>query len=193
MIISNPRRDGLTLLEVLIAFLILVISVLAVSGLISHGHRGTQKDFRMVSALHLLSAHMNYILTIPYASLSSRITAEPTLFSNDNASGASLWGAPYGLASSTKWGVYNVDYNLRHQALTFGLIPIDIPGSTNYVVNVATSFVFGAPMTAVYDGTDVTTKPWNVIKIRTIVKWTETNGLPRKIEAVSFLANLEGS
>jgi hypothetical protein len=188
-------RGGVTLIEIIFAFLILVIAVLSASGLISYGHRGTSKDFRMVTGLHILSDHMNQVLLVPYASLSARITAQPTVFSNDGAAGQNLWGVPFGLASSTKFGVFNVDISLQHQALTFGLRPIDIPSSLAYHPTTPSTFVFASVNAAYgqFDGTNASTRPFQVIKIIMTVKWTEPNGKPRRIEAVSFRANLEGT
>jgi len=187
-------KTGVTLVEIVCAFLIFTIATLAASGLLSFGHRGTQKDFRMVGAIDILADRMNRLSLIPYASLTTSITTEPTTFSNDGAVNANLWSVPYGLASYTRAGNFNVDFALRHQPVTFGVQPFNIMTSAGYASSTPTSFAFDTyePAYRIYDGAGAT-RPYQVIKFIVTVKWVEPNGVPRSVQAVSFVANLQGA
>ncbi len=188
-----PKR-GVTLVEIVLSFLILVIATLAASGLISFGHRGTHKDYRTIAAQNFLTDRMNQILLVPFASLTTSITSEPTLFSADGAEGRSLWGVPYGLASDSKGGNFNVDISIQHIPLTFGLRPVDVLNAPTYDPRVPSTFNFGNfdSAFAIFDGSSAQ-RAYQVIKIITTVKWTEQNGVRKRIELVSFTANLEGA
>jgi len=192
----QPRgeKTGVTLVEIVCAFLIFTIATLGASGLLSFGHRGTQKDFRMVGAIDILADRMNRLSLIPYASLTSSITAEPTTFSADGTAGAAIWGVPYGLASYTRAGNFNVDFILSHQPVTFGVQPFNIMTSAGYASSTPTSFAFDTyePAYRIYDGAGAT-RPYQVIKFIVTVKWVEPNGVPRSVQAVSFVANLQGA
>jgi|GEM_PF-734456 len=187
------RNNGVTLIEIICAFLIFTIATLGASGLLSFGHRGTQKDFRMVTALEILSDRMNRLALIPYASLTTNIGAEPTVLSADGVAGQSLWEVPYGLATSTRAGSFNVDITLRHQPVTFGVQPFNITTSSGYASSTPSTFAFDSFDAAyrVYDGGG-STRPFQVIKFLTTVKWVEPNGVSRNVQAVSFTANLQG-
>lgn len=63
-------KRGVTLLEITIAFLILVVAALGASGIISHGHKATYQDFRRGEALQLLVDRMNFLSSISFANLS---------------------------------------------------------------------------------------------------------------------------
>ncbi|HOY67435.1 MAG TPA: hypothetical protein PLP29_11130 [Candidatus Ozemobacteraceae bacterium] len=187
---SNP---GVTLLEIICAFLIFTIATLGASGLISFGHRGTQKDFRMVVAMDILSDRMNRLMLVSYASMSAAITAEPTVLTNDGSAGAAFWGVPYGLATYSRAGSFNVDLTLRHQAVTFGVQPFNIMSSVGYASGTPTTFAFDSfePQYYICDGT--AGRPYQVIKYIATVKWTEPNGVARSVQAVSFTVNLQGA
>lgn len=183
-------RPGVTLLEIVCAFMIFTIATLAAMGVISFGHRGTQKDFRMVAAIDILSDRMNRLMLIPYASLTTSITSEPTTFTADDVTGMSLWDVPYGLATYTRAGSFNVDFTVRHQPVTFGVQPFNIVNSVGYASSTPLTFAFDAfvPAYRNYNGTAL---PYQVIKFCTKVKWTEPNGISRFVQAVSFTANLQ--
>ncbi|HNW35531.1 MAG TPA: hypothetical protein PKM25_11405 [Candidatus Ozemobacteraceae bacterium] len=188
------RSPGVTLIEIICAFLIFMIATLGASGLLSFGHRGTQKDFRMVAAQEILSDRMNRLALVPYASLTTSITAEPVVFSSDGVAGRFLWGVPYGLATNTRAGSFNVDITLRHQPVTFGVQPFNIVTSVGYASTTPSTFAFDSfdATYREYTGVDAT-RPFEVIKFLTTVKWGEPNGVSRNIQAVSFIANLQGA
>ncbi|HEY9071087.1 MAG TPA: hypothetical protein VIV61_12585 [Candidatus Ozemobacteraceae bacterium] len=190
---SRLRNPGVTLVEIVCAFLIFTIATLGASGLISFGHRGTQKDFRMVVAMDLLADRMNRLMLVPYASMTTGITAEPTVLTNDGVAGAAFWGVPYGLATHTRAGAFNVDLTLRHQAVTFGLQPFNIMSSIGYASGTPSTFAFDSfdPQYYICDGTPG--RPYQVIKYVATVKWTEPNGVARSVQAVSFSVNLQGA
>ncbi len=71
MYLKFKSKKGVTLIEITIAFLILVVAALGASGIISHGHKATYHDFRRGEALQLLVDRMNFLSSISFANLST--------------------------------------------------------------------------------------------------------------------------
>ncbi len=174
-------RRGTTLIELILAFLILVIALLSVSGLISFGHRGTQKDFRMVQGIQLLEDTMNRFLV---ASCSQLLTAlpgtTPVTFT------APLLGIPLGPIR-----IGNTDYavsaTLSKQAVSFSTRELDIttsPPEYDRTRPATWRFSAATDRNGRYDGVNL---PHRVVKIHVIVGWTELlHNAQRRVEAVSF-------
>ena len=181
----HTARMGLSLLELILSFFILVVAVLSVSGLISFGHRGTQKDFRFVQAVQLLEERMNRILLVPATQLFSLITAggsAPQTFSTPLAvvPAVPLGSVMVGVAS------FSVTATMNRQPVSFSTRELDIINSPAYdKTDPATwRFTNSSSANGTFDGSSL---PYRVLKIIVTVSWVELlNNTPRKIEAVSF-------
>ena len=187
------HRRGVTLIEIVFAFLILVIAALGASGIISYGHRGTQKDFREVEAIQLLGDRMNQVLAIPFEDL------DPLLTFGDQATfSATLFGAtpqevvlgPIVQGPRT----YTAEVSLQRQPVILGFCPINIPNSPNYLPGVATSWNFDALNTDLgrFDGSDAVVHPFKTLKVIVRVSWNEpvVTAPTREYFVVSFVTDL---
>ncbi|HEY9069159.1 MAG TPA: hypothetical protein VIV61_02825 [Candidatus Ozemobacteraceae bacterium] len=178
---ARKARIGTTLIELILAFLILVIALLSVSGLISFGHRGTQKDFRMVQGIQLLEDTMNRFLVASCSQLLTSLPGTtPVTFT------APLLGIPLGpiRVGSTD---YAVSATLVKQSVSFSTCELDITTSPpEYNRNSPATWRFSAATdrNGRFDGLAL---PHRVVKIHVVVGWTETlHNVQRRVEAVSF-------
>lgn len=174
-------RNGTTLIELILAFLILVVAVLAVSGLISFGHRGTQKDFRMVQGIQLLEDTMNRFLVASCSQLLTMVPGTPPVtFSNP------VMNIPLGAirVGSTD---YSVSATLSRQSVSFSTCELDITNSPpEYNKNSPATWRF-SPATNRNGNFDGVSLPHRVVKIHVVVRWLESiQNIQRRVEAVSF-------
>lgn len=173
---------GLSLLELMLAFAILVVAILSVSSLISFGHRGTQKDFRVVQAVQLLEERMNQILLQKASDLLAAITVGGTTQQTFTTPLLSVPLGPKNVGAAT----FTVTATLNRQPVVFSTSQLDIESSTNYDKDDPGTWCFSSAssLNGTYDGVSL---PFRVVKIIVTVAWTELlNNVPRKVEAVSF-------
>jgi len=175
------EKAGTTLIELILAFLILVIAILSVSGLISFGHRGTQKDFRMVQGIQLLQDTMNRFLVASSTQLLAAVPGTtPATFTT------AVVGIPLG---KTQVGTteYSVSAVLSRQTVSFSTRELDIVTSPpDYDKNDPSTWRFSASTNrnGQFDGVSL---PHRVMKIQVIVEWTEMlQNMKRRVDAVSF-------
>lgn len=174
-------KTGTTLIELILAFLILVIAVLSVSGLISFGHRGTQKDFRMVQGIQLLEDTMNRFLVASCSQLLAAVPGTaPATFT------APVLGIPLG-AIRVGTTDYSVSAALTRQSVSFSTRELDIVTSPPvYDKNNPSTWRFSAATNrnGQFDGVSL---PHRVMKIHVLVEWTEPlHNVTRRVDAVSF-------
>ncbi|MBI3037466.1 hypothetical protein HYY75_00245 [bacterium] len=178
---ENIKR-GVTLIELVLAFLILVICTLSVSSLISFGHRGTKKDFRNVVAIQLLEDRMNQVLALPEKSLYAAIGGTSQTFSSGN-----LLGVPVGATTTPAIAPFNVSITLEKVNVDFWYRPLDLVNSPNYDPDPT-----AGPPTWVFSGLTKYDCDGKVVKITTTVSWTEpVSNANRVVEVVSFAVDLE--
>jgi len=174
-------RNGTTLIEIVMAFLILVIAVLSISGLISFGHRGTQKDFRMVQAIQLMEDTMNRFLVASCSQLLAAVPGTTPVTFTDK-----LLDIPLG---PVKVGAndFTVNVTLARQAVSFSTRELDIVSSPpEYNKNDPATWRFSGPTdrNGKFDGVAL---PYRVVKIHVVVSWTELlHNIRRQVDAVSF-------
>ena len=188
MTMLSRSRRGVTLVELMLALLILAGVTLSVSSLMSYGHRSTQKDFRQVIALQMLTDRMNQLLNVSYASLSASITG--SAISNAVVAGVDLLTVTPSQAQQTP---YTFTLNLTRVPVTFGVQPIDVTvTSPDFVPSDPRTWRFGAytEATGALDGT-AADKPFKVIKVHLRISWTEPiQRVARMYELVSFNVDL---
>ncbi|RCK80245.1 MAG: hypothetical protein OZSIB_3427 [Candidatus Ozemobacter sibiricus] len=185
----------MTLTEIMFSFLILVLATLAASGLLSYGHRGTAKDFRMVAATQILTDRMNRLLKLPYASHSAEIEPPENPRNFGPTTDGTYHDIPYGVATFTMAGNFQVGFTLEHLPVTFAVQPFLL--SNDYDPGIASSYRFAAtidPSLGQFNSADRASRNfYRVIRITVRVTWTEPNGVARSVEAVSFKADLQGA
>ena len=176
-------RQGTTLLELIIAFFILVVAALSITGLMSYGHRGTEKDFRAVQAVQLLEDRMNRLLMLPAAQLLTSITAGG---STPQTFASALLGVPLGPVTIGA-NAFTVTATLNRQPVRFATRELDLLNAVNYNPSDPATWRFSDPSDA-HGSFNGTTLPYRVVKIVVTVSWEElvNRKAPRSIEAVSF-------
>lgn len=186
----SHSQSGVTLVELMLAMLILAGVTLSVSGLMSYGHRTTQKDFRQVIALQMLTDRMNQLLIVPYASLSAEIPATSKSFTNTSVAGVDLSTVTPPQAQQTP---YTFTLVLTRTPVTFGIQPIDVSVTPpDFIKDQPATWRFGAYTSAngVLDGT-AADRPWKVIKVHLRISWREAiQQVDRQYELVSFNVDL---
>ncbi|MBI3038897.1 prepilin-type N-terminal cleavage/methylation domain-containing protein [bacterium] len=182
-----PSREGVTLVEVMMAFLILAMSLLPVSSMIGFGHRGTQKDFQMVKAQELLIEKMNQTGAIPFRKANPLITSGTSI----KLSSSIFTGTTYGvtLGKITQNGIdYTVSLTLTRYPVTFSYRPVNF-ANLNYDLNLPDTWSFSSERNDVYDGTSF---PYKVLKVMVEVDWIDTiTKNNQKIDALTFIVDLE--
>ena len=180
---GRVSKRGTTLLELMIAFFILVVAALSITGLMSYGHRGTEKDFRSVQAVQLLEDRMNRLLVLPASQLLTAITKggnTPQDFSS------ALLGVPLGPVTIGA-NTFTVTATLSRLPVVFSTRELDLVSAVNYTPSDPSTWRF-TDKRSVNGSFDGTTLPYRVVKIVVTVSWEElfNRKAPRSIAAVSF-------
>ncbi|MDN5280529.1 MAG: hypothetical protein PWR01_4494 [Clostridiales bacterium] len=182
----------MSLIEIMIAFAILVVSAFSISGLISFGHRGTEKDFRSVLAIQLLEEKLNLFLSTSFNKVSDEVMSGATKMNVDKTlfSGTTH---EIQLGSITEGKTnYQVSATLEKIPVSFGVRPLEIDQSYEFAK--VETYRFGAlnNKLARFDGSNNGKNRYRVIKVTMMVKWTEpVVNVEKQIQAVSFLVDLE--
>jgi hypothetical protein len=180
-------RRGVTLTEIMMAFLIMVMALLPISNLISFGHRGTQKDLRIVLAQELLVDRMNQLNAIPFKQLNPLIiTGTHVRLTSRIFSGTNL-EVPLG-DIARHGATYTISATLTRVPASFTYRPVDF-GDLDYDQASATSWRFKAEKEERFDAG---TNPYKILRTQVYVNWTEPHPQkPRQIEAVSYVVDYE--
>lgn len=190
MLQMTVERAGVTLTEIMLAFLILCIATLSATGVISYGHRGTTKDFRRVEALQLLTDRMNRFCAIPFRQADSYLTAAgtDTYTFNDPVEGVPL-GEIEMPASKNK---FQVSVTLKRQAVTFPtMMQLRLP-NPGYLASDVRTWQLEDTGPISFDGqTGAGHNPYKVLKILVQVQPKNTAQPELAVEAISFIADLE--
>jgi type II secretory pathway pseudopilin PulG len=189
-----PERAGISLIEIMIAFAILVVSAFSISGLISYGHRGTQKDFRNVLAIQLLEQKMNQVLTLSYEKVSdglmagnTEITVEDTIFKDTD------YEIVLGDITVDKTD-YKATVKFEKVPISFEVLPLEVDNT--YEFDEVKTYKFGAETSdlARFDGSNTKKNRYRTIKVTAKVTWTEPIvNVDREVNAVSFMVDLEST
>ncbi|MBF0548567.1 MAG: hypothetical protein HQM08_29310 [Candidatus Riflebacteria bacterium] len=187
------KKKATTLLEIIFAFLILVIATLGACGLINFGHSMTKKDFRYVKAIQILQTGMNQLLTLPFTNFRSALGAasSKTFIAPDSTNFPGVQ-----LGSEIVGGdTFSVKAIVSQQVISFSYRPIDISakqgGNFIYSKSDKTTWMFQneTSVGGVFDGA---AQPIKAIRVEVDVSWLENNNtVPREINAVTFVVDLE--
>lgn len=120
------NRRGTTLIEIMVAFIILCLAAIGAAGIISHGHRETTHDFRRGEALQILVDRMNFLSSLPFKTLSDEINGTSKKINSD------FKNVSFGKVAIGQ-NTYDVTATLKKQSVTFNnLMELDFPNK-NYV------------------------------------------------------------
>ncbi len=187
------RSSGITLPEIMIAFLILAMSMLPISGLIGFGHKGTQKDFRTVQAIELLVEKMNQVVAVPFKGLeANNLTGTPpsVTLNAANATISSGGVVLVQLGDIVKGSTtFRSSATLIKHPVTFTYRPINFSNPA-YTFDPPNFWIFDAEKPDTYDGS--VNYPYKVMKVIVKIDWIEPQvNKPRSVEAMSFAVDLE--
>lgn len=119
---APSTRRGMSLLEIMLSFLILCVAAIGAAGIISHGHRETTHDFRRGEALQILVDRMNFLSSLPFATLAEAIGGGISSSIN-----AEFKGATFGKVTIGQ-NAYEVSATLKKQSITFNnLMELEFP------------------------------------------------------------------
>ena len=186
-------KKGVSLIEIMMAFGILIISILSISGLVSYGHRGTEKDFRNVQAIQILEEKMNQLLAASFIKISDEVMAGATSITINKVLFPGT-GHEIALGKMTvEKTQFDVTANLEKIAISFGVRPLEIDNSYEFAK--VETYKFGALTSTLarFDGSNNNKNRYRVIKVIMRVQWTEPIvNVNKQVEAVSFMVDLEG-
>ncbi len=184
---APSSRRGVTLLEIMIAFIILCVAAIGAAGIISHGHRETSHDFRRGEALQILVDRMNFLSSFPFKTLATEINGESRNI-NEPFKEEQFGTVTIGQNS------YNVAATLKKQSISFNnLMELQFPNK-DYVYDKPNTWRFRnrVPSTDTFPSLSGDYE-YVVIKIRVDV--TPIDGKSAKNEktysAITFVCNTE--
>lgn len=178
-------RKGISLVEIMLAFLILCTAAFSAAGVISFGHRGTLIDFRQGEAMQILVDRMNKLSSLPFARLNSFLTAagvDEFKFTDE------LEGILLGDEVKSDKHTYRVHATLKRQVITFdSLMELTFPNPVYHAASPSTWLFRDRPA----ENFDGNAAPYVVIKITVSVK--PVGGLTdeRQVDAITFITDME--
>ena len=184
MILSRlwSERKGVTLVEILIAFIILTLAAFGAASLISHGHKTTRHDLRRNEAMQLLVDRLNRLSALPFSCFKEKLDlAESYPLNSGSFEGIEFGDIKIGNNS------YSVIGNFKRQDITFtNLLELRFP-NPNYIATAPYTWNFRDRDNRSYTGDD-----YQIVKIH--VQVTPQNGdvkTEKTFEAVTFVCNME--
>ncbi|MBF0407620.1 MAG: prepilin-type N-terminal cleavage/methylation domain-containing protein [Candidatus Riflebacteria bacterium] len=170
-------EKGVSLIEILIAALILALASLPIAGMIGFGHAGTQKDHRYTNAIQILDETMNRIAGLPYKKLFDLSTAGKVTLKDDTLT--------LDLGSVSRSGyAYTVTATLERKTLDFSYRRIDLQASPNYDPTKPLTWIFENSV----KNLNVSDK---IIGIYVVVSWTEPGStLSKQIDALTYSVDM---
>lgn len=178
-------RSGISLVEIMLAFLILCTAAFSAAGVISFGHRGTTADFRQGEALQILVDRLNKLSALPFARLDSFLASAG---SDEYTFNNPLEGIELGDEVKIDKHAYRVRATLKRQKITFNsLMELSFPNPAYNPASPST-WIFKDRPAETFDGSSA---PYAVIKVTVSVK--PVGGLTdeREVTAITFVADLE--
>ncbi len=168
------HRAGLSLIEILIACIILAFAMIPIAAMMGSGFRGTMRDSRQIKALQLCQARLNQCHNVPFDRLvttASNITSGTTVLLNLG---------PENIDNT----VYTVDLVVADVPVNFSFQSVDV-NQPGYNKDVPTSWVF--------QGAQTLSIPVNAARRATVrVSWTERPGVPQQqVSFSTFRVNLD--
>lgn len=182
---SRDRKTGMSLVEIMLAFLILCTAAFSAAGVISFGHRGTMVDFRQGEAMQILVDRLNKLSSLPFARLNSFLTAAGA---DEHTFTDEIEGVILGDNIKIDKHSYRVHATLKRQVITFdSLMELTFPNPSYHPAS-PSSWLFHDRPAETFNGAAA---PYAVIKVTVSVK--PIGGLTdeREVEAITFVTDME--
>ncbi len=171
MRLSSARKtDGVTLLEIMIALLIMTSAMIPVASLMGYGGRATSKDARRIVAIQTLDKTLRQLLNEPFAEIPVGAGIKKTF--NKVELGAIKTQAGYG---------YDVELSSRYiSPVTFSYqsVKVNLP-----------SFKPDAPLASDFAPTETISLTNCIIELIVKVSWKEQQNLTVDVSAMTYRAN----
>ncbi|MFZ2955472.1 MAG: type II secretion system protein [Candidatus Ozemobacteraceae bacterium] len=168
-------RLGVTLIELMLAFVILCISALSAASIMGYGHKGTAKEFLRIEALQILTERLNRLGAFPFSKARAY-----TLVDSGNITNT-VEGMEFGTVKIGK-NSYDVKAKLNFQPITFpNIMCLKLP-NPNYKMDDVNTWLF--------QDTAIPTINDKVIKVVVSVKPIEKNNKV-VFEAMTFIVDME--
>jgi hypothetical protein len=182
---THYKKAGISLVEIMLAFLILCTAAFSAAGVISFGHRGTTVDFRQGEAMQILIDRLNKFSSMPFARLNSFLDSAG---SNEHTFTNEIEDVILGNEVKVDKHSYRIRATFKRQAITFdSLMELSFP---NPVYNPASpsTWLFQNRPSETFDGSSA---PFAVIKVTVFVK--PVGGLTdeREVSAFTFVTDME--
>ncbi len=174
--------NGITLLEIMFAVIILAMSMIPIAGVMGVGLRGTSKDFRNLSAIQFLEGTMRQVLAADYSRVPTGALTTPvnlgtfTLPLGDIASGGTT---------------FNLSLQVTEEAVSMRYRPIRVDLGSFVATNPSTWVFDGAVSTLDFDNSN-TMQAFRVKRIQGLVTWSEyeLGAQKREIRMTTFLTKV---
>ena len=119
-------KKGVTLPEVMVAFLILVVAIFGALGAIDYGAKATRSDFRQGESVQILADRMSKISSLPYKELVKFVQStggSPARINNSILNGDIVFGEV--TVGNNKYNTYAI---VEYLPMTFkGLMQLNFP------------------------------------------------------------------
>lgn len=185
---SNGRRNqGITLLEIMFAVIILATAMIPIASMIGFGFKGTMKDYRNIVALQLLESTLNQVMAANYDVIPEGTLTTPVILDGSDANARIPLGA-----IATGGYTFNVSLNVTPQTVTFTYqsIRFDAPG---FIASNPATWQFTGDQTVTYNQASGLFAR-RVRRVEGIINWTEPNAsMPRTVRAVTFKVRMRQS
>lgn len=178
---SRSSQRGISLIEIMLATLIMAFAMFPVAGMMGYGIKGNQKDFRAIQAIQLAEAKLNKIMVLDFAQLPNG-----TNISADITSGTQVL-VPLG-SETIGQDVFGAILTSELIDSKFDYFYVDL-NNTNPAAYVATD-----PATwffrAADDPMELTGTDRRLRRLRLRVEWREPAGVVRNVELMTYKADL---
>lgn len=185
------RGKGVTLVEIMMAFFVVVTAIFGAIGALEYGHKATRSDFRRGEAIQIMTDRMNKLSALPFKKLKEFI---------DSAGGLAEIASEFEHIEFGETTIGNNTYmaraTLEYLPLTFkGLMELEFP-NPKYKPKDASTWIMKKRSDEAFDGT---LRPYQAIKVCVYVKPInydmEKTGKARdegEVSAVTYVAKFKG-
>jgi len=173
-------RSGTSLLEIIMATVVLAVAMIPIAAMIGFGHRGTSKDFRNLTAIQLLEGTMRQVLVADYDHVPIGNLTSPV--------DLGTFTLPLGTVASSSAN-YDISLRVTGESVTFAYQPIRIDLNT-FVASDAATWEFDSSTDITFDNSS-TMNAYRVKRVIGQVTWNEPErNQQRSIRMLTFLTRM---
>lgn len=173
-------KSGTSLLEIIMATVVLAVAMIPIAAMIGFGHRGTSKDFRNLTAIHLLEGTMRQVLAAEYDRIPIGTLASPV--------DLGTFTLPLGTIASSAAN-YDLSLVVTGESVSFAYQPIRVDLNT-FVASDAATWAFDSPVSIDFNNSSAV-NPFRVKRVVGEVTWNEPEiNQQRSIKMMTFLTRM---